>query len=132
MIRNIVVGDKTSIEYIVEKDDSPRFLAEKGIYVMSTPRMIALMESTAKKLIDEKIKDPNYTSVGYHVDVYHKAPAPLGAKLVFTAEVTEIDGRRITFRVKCMYRDIVVGEGIHERVIVSWRRFLERVEGLGR
>lgn len=119
-------GMKRIMEYVVREDDSPRFLLDKGIGVLSTPRMIHLMEANAKALIDENI-DPEYTSVGIHVDVYHKAPAPVGAKLVFEAYVEEVKGNKILFRVTCRMGDIVIGEGIHERAIVSWKKFKEHV-----
>ncbi|MCD6301378.1 MAG: thioesterase [Staphylothermus sp.] len=94
---------------------------------MSTPRMIALMETTAKELLD-KYLDQEHISVGYHVDVYHKAPAPLGAKLVFRAKVIEVVKNKVKFEVKCLMGDIVIGEGIHERAIVSWNKFAEKSE----
>lgn len=120
-------GMKRIIEYVVREDDSPRFLLEKGIGILSTPRMIQLMEANAKALIDENI-DPEHTSVGIHVDVYHKAPAPVGAKVVFEAVVEEVKGRKILFRVTCRMGDIVIGEGIHERAIVPWEKFKEHVK----
>lgn len=122
-------GLSKQMEYVVKESDSPGFLSEKGIGVLSTPRMIALMETTAKSLLDE-ILDPSYTSVGFHVDVYHKAPAPVGSRVVFTATVKEVRGRRVVFVVRCMLGDTVVGEGIHERFIVSWSRFMEKVKML--
>ncbi len=125
------VGLSKRLEYVVKKDDSPRFLSEKGIGVLSTPRMIALMETTAKNLLDETL-DPSYTSVGYHIDVYHKAPAPVGARIVFIATVKEIRGRRVVFEVRCMLGDTIIGEGIHERFIIPWEKFMEKVSMLRR
>ncbi len=125
----IRIGLSKHLEYIVREDDSPGFLSEKGIRVLSTPRMIALMETTAKSLLDE-ILDPSYTSVGYHVDVYHKAPAPVGSRIVFVATVKDVKGRRVIFEVKCMLGDTVIGEGIHERFIVPWSKFMEKVKML--
>ncbi len=129
-MQSVKIGERRVMEYIVKREDTPKFLAEKNIYVLSTPRMIALMETNAKLLIDERINDPEYTSVGYHVDVYHKAPAPLGSKLLLIAEVIEVNGRRVKFRVQCLLRDKIIGEGIHERVIVSWRKFMEKTKSV--
>ncbi len=119
-------GLSKQLEYIVKESDSPMFLLEKGIGVLSTPRMIALMETIAKSLLDE-VLDPSYTSVGYHVDVYHKAPAPVGARIVSIATVKEIRGRRVVFEVRCMLGNGVIGEGLHERIIVPWDKFREKV-----
>ncbi len=123
----IRIGDENKKEYIVVDTDCPDFLREKDICVMSTPRMIALMEITAKELLD-KLLDQEHTSVGFHIDVYHKAPAPVGSKLVFKARVIDVKKNKIVFRVECLMGDVVVGEGIHERAIVSWSRFAENVK----
>jgi fluoroacetyl-CoA thioesterase len=78
------------MEYVVREADSPKFLLEKGAGVLSTPRMIELMESTAKKLLDKYINTEKYTSVGIHVDICHKAPAPIGSKIVIRATVVDV------------------------------------------
>ena len=125
---NIIrIGEESIKEYVVVESDCPDFLKEKNICVMSTPRMIALMETTAKELLD-KILDPEHTSVGFHIDVYHKAPAPIGSKLVFKARVIDVSKNKVKFRVECIMGDVVVGEGIHERAVVSWSKFAENVK----
>jgi len=123
----IRIGEEEKKEYIVVDKDCPDFLRDKDICVLSTPRMIALMEITAKELLD-KFLDQDHTSVGFHIDVYHKAPAPVGSKLVFKVRVVGVKKNKIVFRVKCLMGDVVVGEGIHERAIVSWSKFAESVK----
>ncbi len=118
------------MEYVVSEEDSPRFLLEKGIGVLSTPRMIELMESTAKRLIDKYIDTGKYTSVGVHIDVYHKAPAPIGSKVLIKATVLDAKNNRVVFKVECLMDNIVIGEGIHERAIVSWNRFINHVKNI--
>ncbi len=123
----ITPGLTRIMEYVVSSEDCPRFLAEKGICVISTPRMIALMEENARKLLDEYLP-PAYTSVGYHVDIYHKAPALQGSRLTIRATVLEINGRRVKFHVEATMENKTIGEGIHERVIISWEKFKEKIK----
>ena len=123
----IRIGEEIKKEYTVIGEDCPDFLKNKNICVMSTPRMIALMEITAKELLD-KFLDQDHTSVGFHIDVYHKAPAPVGSKLVFIARVIDVKKNKIVFKVKCLMGDVTIGEGIHERAIVSWSKFAESVK----
>jgi len=123
------VGDTNEKEYVVKKEDSPEFLAKEGLGVLSTPRMIALMEITSKELLDRIIGD-EYTSVGIHVDVYHKNPAPVGAKLRFVSRVIEVKGRKVVFEVKCLMDDTVIGEGVHERFVIEWDKFREKIRSL--
>ena len=123
------IGETNEKEYIVREEDSPEFLAKQGLGVLSTPRMIALMEITSKELLDRIIGD-EYTSVGIHVDVYHKNPAPIGAKLRFVSKVIEVKGRKIVFEVRCLMGETVIGEGIHERYVIEWDKFREKIRSL--
>ncbi len=123
------IGVTNEKEYIVKEDDSPGFLIRQGLGVLSTPRMIALMEITSKELLDRIVGD-EYTSVGIHVDVYHKNPAPVGARLRFISKVVDVQGRRVVFEVKCLMGNIVVGYGKHERFIIEWEKFKEKVASI--
>jgi len=55
-------------------------------------------------------------------------PAPVGENLKVTAELVEIDRRRLTFKVKAEWREEIVGEGIHERFIVNKEKFIEKLK----
>jgi len=45
-----------------------------------------------------------------------------------TAEVTRIEGRTIHFRVRAEDERELIGEGVHERVVVNVERFDKRVQ----
>lgn len=100
--------------------------------VLATPIMIALMENAAMLAVDQELPE-GLTTVGSGVDVTHLKPSPLGAEIIATAELTEIDGCRLTFRVVAMQltpteeeEEVVVGEGTHVRYIVDRDRFLAK------
>lgn len=100
--------------------------------VLATPVMIALMENAAMLAVDQELPE-GLTTVGSGVDVTHLKPSPLGAEIIATAELTEIDGRRLVFRVVAMQltpteeeEEVVVGEGTHVRYIVDRDRFLAK------
>jgi predicted thioesterase len=44
------------------------------------------------------------------------------------AELQEVDGRKLTFRVEAFDEVEQVGEGIHQRMIIDLARFKQRVE----
>ncbi len=121
-------GDRLVLERRVVEEDTPRFLREQGIHVLSTPRMIAYMEEAARRLAEKGLEE-NQTTVGYHVDVYHKAPAPLGSVVRYEAVLLERDGRRLLFRVRAWLGDKLVGIGLHERVIVDRDAFAAKTRG---
>lgn len=94
--------------------------------VLATPVMIALMENAAMLAVDQEVPEEQ-TTVGAHIDVSHLKPSPVGAEVFATAELTEVDDRRLTFHVVAMQGDQVIGEGTHVRYIVSRERFLAKL-----
>ncbi len=48
-------------------------------------------------------------------------------KVIATAELLEVDGRRLLFRVEARDERELIGEGQHERFIITLDRFLARV-----
>jgi len=104
------------------------FLGPQGPRVLSTPRMIGHMEGACRNLILGML-DPGHDTVGTHVNVYHRAAAPMGAEVRFHAQLTAVTDRRVHFNVKAVMGDKIVGEGTHARAIVDVRKFKERVDG---
>lgn len=94
--------------------------------VLATPVMIALMENAAMLAVDQELPEEQ-TTVGAHIDVSHLKPSPVGAEVFATAELMEVENRRLTFHVVAMQGDQVIGEGTHVRYIVSRERFLAKL-----
>jgi predicted thioesterase len=97
-----------------------------GVEVFGTPMMIALMENAAWKAVVDAL-DEGYVTVGTLVNVSHLAATPLGQQVRATAELMEIDGRRLVFKVEAYDERQKIGEGRHERFIVNLERFLQRL-----
>jgi predicted thioesterase len=66
--------------------------------------------------------------VGVEVDVQHLSATPVGMRVRAQAELTAIEGRKLTFRVEAFDEVEKIGEGEHGRVIIDLERFKERVE----
>ena len=94
--------------------------------VLATPVMIALMENAAMLAVDQELPEEQ-TTVGAHIDVSHLKPSPVGAEVFATAELMEVEDRRLTFHVVAMEGDQIIGEGTHVRYIVSRERFLAKL-----
>lgn len=116
---SITVGDEEAIT----------FLGPAGPRVLATPRMIGFMERTCRDLALPML-DPGHDTVGTHVNVYHRKAAPMGATVVFHAELTAVHKRRLQFSVKALMGEIIIGEGTHERAIIEVRQFGEKVGSL--
>src|SRR2546425_13324110 len=98
-----------------------------GVEVFGTPMMIALMENAAWRAVVNSLEEGDVT-VGTVVNVRHLAATPLGQHVRATAELIEIDGRRLVFNVEAYDEKRKIGEGKHERFIVNLERFIKRID----
>jgi fluoroacetyl-CoA thioesterase len=94
--------------------------------VFATGNMIILMEWTCTRLLAPHL-DPGEGSLGVHVDVSHLAATPPGMTVTVDAEVIQIAGNRVAFSVKAHDGMDPIGEGRHERYVVTWDKFNARV-----
>ncbi len=97
-----------------------------GVHVLGTPVMIGLMENAAWRVVQPEMAEGE-TTVGTLVNVRHLAATPVGGHVVASAELIEIDGRRLVFRVTARDDRQLIGEGIHERARVLLDRFIARL-----
>jgi fluoroacetyl-CoA thioesterase len=110
--------------------DAQRLASAYGsgtIDVYATPAMIGLMEQAAVNAIDHLLP-PGQSSVGVRVDVQHLAATPPGVEVHARAELTAVDGRRLTFHVEAFDPAEKIGSGTHERMVVDLQRLLERAK----
>ena len=71
---------------------------------------------------------PGETSVGISMNLTHTAPTPLGMEVRAVTEVTQVEGRKITFKVEGFDEKEKIGEAVHERFIINEAKFNQRVE----
>jgi fluoroacetyl-CoA thioesterase len=96
-----------------------------AVDVFSTPSMVLLMEEAAVDALRPYIEEGEST-VGSAVNVRHISPTPIGLEVTATATLTEIDGRRLVFQVEAHDGVATIGEGTHERFLISIERFISR------
>jgi|SRR5579864_4560353 len=120
-------GLKGEVHKTVAPTDTTFHLATGKISVLASPMMIWLMESAAVAAVDHLLPT-GFQTVGTHVDVRHTAPTPLGMQVTAHAELTQVEGRNLTFRVTAVDEKEQVGEGTHQRVVIDVARFQERVQ----
>ena len=99
-------------------DDSLVVKHMGGDGVLSTPSMISLMERAGIQAV-QPILPADYTTVGFEVHVKHFAPTPKGKKVTVRAELLDVDGRKLRFKVEAHDEDKKVGEGTHRRAVVQ-------------
>jgi predicted thioesterase len=112
---------------LVSHDNTADAVGAGGVDVFGTPMMIALMENAAWATVAKGL-EPGLVTVGTVVNVRHLGATPLGQHVRATAELIEIDGRRLVFNVEAHDERQKIGEGQHERFIVNLERFMKRLE----
>jgi fluoroacetyl-CoA thioesterase len=112
---------------MVTHENTAAAIGAGGVEVFGTPMLIALMENASWEAVVDAL-DEGYVTVGTHVNISHLAATPLGQQVRASAELIEIDERRLIFNVVAYDERQKVGEGQHERAIVNLERFLGRVK----
>ncbi|HSM42229.1 MAG TPA: thioesterase family protein [Afifellaceae bacterium] len=113
-------------EMVVGTSDTAPRVGSGRIAVLATPKMINLMEEAALAAVEHLLPDGKQ-SLGTHIDVSHVAATPVGMKVTAEAELTAVDGRKLTFFIRARDEMDVIGEGRHERVVVTAASFQTRV-----
>ena len=110
---------------VAEEHTAPR-VGSGRIHVLATPVMINLIEAAALSAV-EHLLPAGYQSLGTVLNVRHVAATPVGMRVVATAEVVSVEGRTIRFRVEARDERELIGDGVHERVVVNLAKFDDRV-----
>jgi fluoroacetyl-CoA thioesterase len=94
--------------------------------VFATGNMIILMEWTCTQLLAPHL-DPGEGSLGVHVDVSHLAATLPGQTVTVDVECAQVVGSRVSFNVKAHDGIDLIGEGRHDRFVISWDKFNARL-----
>ena len=121
----ITVGMKGEVSSFVEREDTAKEVGSGDLLVYATPCMVALMEGAACEAISEALSDTQ-TTVGTGLNIEHLSATPVGLEVRAEAEVTQVNGKVITFAVRAFDEAGEIGRGTHTRVLVNSQKFLEK------
>ncbi len=120
------IGLKHTSELVVSESVTAIKMGSGDMPVLATPAMMALMENAAMLAVKDELPE-GCTTVGGHIESSHLKPSKIGDKVSATAEVTNIDGKKIEFKVVAYCGEMLLGEGKHLRFIVDRDRFLSKL-----
>lgn len=121
----IEVGMKGRAETVVVRANTAAAVGSGLLPVFATPMMAALMEQAACDAISSRLEE-GQSSVGTRLELTHDSATPIGMKVWAEAEVTEVDGRRISFTVLAFDEVGQIGTCIHQRFIIAAEKFLTK------
>ncbi len=125
------LGMKAVVKKRVTENDTAKKFGSGEVLVFATPMMIGLMENAALRAVDPHLP-PGFATVGTHVDVKHLAATPVGMNVRAEAELIEIKGKKLTFKITAFDELDKIGEGLHTRYIIELKPFIASAENKGK
>ena len=122
---SVTVGMKVRVEEVATEQNTAICAGSGTLPVFATPFMCALMEKAAWMAIAPALNEGD-SSVGTKLNISHLSATPVGLKVWAESEVTAVDGKRIEFKVTAGDEKGLIGEGTHERFIITNDRFLAK------
>jgi fluoroacetyl-CoA thioesterase len=126
-MNDLTTGLSAEISVTVTESDTAAKWGSGLVPVFSTPALVGLMEATAVKALEGHLPE-GQTTVGGHIDIHHLAATPVGIKVRVRAELTAIDGRKLTFQIEAWDEVEKIGEAIHERFVIDKEKFIARAQ----
>ncbi len=120
---SVTVGMKGRAEAAVNEQNTAVSAGSGTLPVFATPWMCALMEKAAWTAVAPALAEGEST-VGTNLNISHLSATPVGLKVWAESEVTAVESKRIEFKVAAYDEKGLIGEGTHERFVITDERFL--------
>lgn len=121
-MKEMPLGAQGVVQVLVTEEMLATHYKSGEVAVFATPHLVLVMEEAAVAAL-RPYMEPGETTVGSLVNIRHLAPTPPGFMVTATARLLQIDGRRLVFQVEASDGIDKVGDGTHERFLVSKERF---------
>lgn len=119
---DFTIPESKTVPYIYPESEEFRQMPK----VFSTGFMIGLIEWACVRFVNNYIDWPSQQSVGIDVNLNHTAATPPGLTVKISGELTEVDGRKLTFSITAHDGVDKISEGTHQRFIVDAEKFAAR------
>ncbi len=124
---SIDVGATGRAETTVTEQNTAFAAGSGSLPVFGTPFMAALMEAAAVDALAPFLADGEST-VGIRLNISHDAATPLGMAVWAVAQVTAVEGRKISFTVTAFDAAGQIGGGTHERFLIHAEKFMSKTQ----
>ena len=97
--------------------------------MFGTPYILSMVETAAFPYLQHDLPEGKST-VGTKVAVSHVSPSPVGMEITGTVEVTDIsaNGKRVDFKATATDTAGLIGEGTHQRAVITVYRFMDKCQ----
>jgi fluoroacetyl-CoA thioesterase len=133
MKESLKVGIRYTHKFIVPKSKTvPALYPESEEFIImpevfATGFLVGLLEWTCIKTINPHLDWPAEQTVGTHINASHEAATPVGLEVTCSAELIEVDGKKLTFTVIAHDEVDLISKGTHERFVINKEKFDAKV-----
>ncbi|MBE9466800.1 MAG: thioesterase family protein [Bacteroidetes bacterium] len=127
MFFNLKEGIKNEQSKIVSENDTAVAFGSGLVNVFSTPSLVALMENTAYKSV-ENILPKGFSTVGIEINIKHKKATLPGQKVTCKSIVSKVDGKKIFFQILAFDKNGEIGIASHIRYIIDEKKFMDNLQ----
>ncbi len=120
------IGTTGELKFIVAPEHVIDFATGGMPAVLSTPRLVALIERTARESLYPFL-DENERTVGAEIEIKHMAPTPLGQTVTIITRVIGGEGKLWDFQFEVRDEQEVIARGLHQRAVINVESFARRV-----
>jgi predicted thioesterase len=120
------IGTVGELTFVVVQEHAIDFASGGMPAVLSTPRLVGLIERTARESLSPFL-DENERTVGVELEIRHLAPTPLGKKVTITTRVIQAEAKLVDFQFEVRDEHELIARGLHKRAVITVESFARRV-----
>jgi fluoroacetyl-CoA thioesterase len=120
------IGTAGEFKFVVGPEHAIDFASGGMPAVLSTPRLVALIERTARESLYPFLEE-NERTVGAELEIRHLAPTPLGKNVTIITRVIGGDGKLWDFQFEVRDEHELIARGLHKRAVITVESFARRV-----
>jgi fluoroacetyl-CoA thioesterase len=120
------IGTPGEMKFVVAQEHVIDFTTGGMPAVLSTPKLIGLIERTARESLYPFL-DENERTVGSEVEIRHLAPTPLGQEVTISTRVIGGEGKLWDFQFEVRDQHETIARGLHKRAVITVESFARRV-----
>lgn len=119
-------GETVTLEVTVTSDMTARVGDDEIHPVYGTGALVQHIEEVCRGLLVPHLEEGE-EGVGYAIEATHRAPVPVGARIVLTASVARVGPRQLICEVLVRHGTALVARGSFEQRIVSRDAFRDEI-----
>lgn len=112
--------------FIVTENDTAKALGSGLLPVLSTPRLVAMVENTCLTSISDQLAKGD-TTVGVKMNLDHLKATKVGEEVVIKSQLEKMGKTSFTFTFEAFSKDELIAKGDHLRVRVEAKSFMEKL-----